>query len=159
MSAMDTQGQKPSRRGRNKPRGSNKQKKQQQKPQLKRTLSAKEMLLPHKTQIRHSNAPVPEVKVVQEPRPTCPLCSQVVENIAEAISMPDGRYAHFDCVVSQLKEQEHLSEGESISYVGSGNFAVVRKDETGKYQIVRKIPYENKDAFDAMKKYVEGTKA
>ncbi len=159
MSAMDIQGQKPSRHGRHKARGPNKQKKQQPKPQLKRTPSAKEMLLPHKAQIRHSNAPIPDVKVVQEPRPTCPLCSEVVENIAEAISMPGGQYAHFDCVVNQLKEQEHLSEGESISYVGSGSFAVVRKDETGKYQIVRKIPYENKEAFDAMKKFVEGTKA
>lgn len=159
MADMDTQGQKPSKHGRHKNRGPNKQKKLQSKPAQKRTPSAKELLLPRKTQVRHSNAPIPEVKQVQEPHPTCPLCGQVVENIAEAISTPEGRYAHFDCVVTQLKEQEHLLEGESISYVGSGNFAVVRKDEEGKYQIVRRIPYEQKDAFDAMKKYVEGTKA
>lgn len=159
MSAMDNQGQKGQRGGRRKGHGSGRQKRQQQGKQSKRTPSAKELLLPHKVQVRHSNAPIPEVKVVQEPHPACPLCGQVVENIAEAISTPDGQYAHFDCVLNQLKEQEHLAEGESISYVGSGNFAVVHKDAEGKYQIVRRIPYENKDAFDAMKKYVEELKA
>ncbi len=157
---MESQGQKSARHGRHKSHGPAKQKKgqQQAKGAQKKSPSAKELLLPRKVKVRHSSAPLPEVKTIQEPRPTCPICSLVVENIAEAISLGKEGYAHFDCVIARLKESEHLEDGQSLSYVGSGNFAVVAKNEEGKYQIVKKIPFEDKEAFDAMKKFVEGTK-
>ena len=70
----------------------------------------------------------------------------------------NGGYAHFDCVLSALKEKETLGEGDTISYVGSGSFAICHKDENGKYSIVKKIEVENKDEYSHFKDYVESLK-
>jgi hypothetical protein len=123
-----------------------------------RTPSARELLLPKKHPVRHSNLPIPEPRMIKEPLPVCPLCGKQVENIAEAITAPDGSYCHFDCVITQLTEQEKPKENQMISYVGSGNFAVVEKGTDGKFTIVKKFEYEKREAFDAMKKYVEASK-
>lgn len=123
-----------------------------------RMLSAKELLLPQKQTIRHSNLPIPETHDIKEPLPVCPLCGQVIQNIAESVTNPEGLYCHFDCVIQQLKEQEKPTEQQMISYVGSGNFAVVEKGPDGKFTIIKRIEYEKREAFDAMKKYVEETK-
>lgn len=133
--------------------------KQARKVQKGRTLSAMEMLLPKHGPVRHSKAPIPAVKLVQEPHPTCPICGQPIDLIEESLTNGAGQYCHFDCVLDQLKSQEQLSEGQSISYIGSGRFAVVAKNEQGSYTIVKEIPYESREQFDAMKKYVEGIKA
>lgn len=98
------------------------------------------------------------VPQVNEPRPQCRICGEPIEFIAEAIGESDGGFSHFDCVISKLKEQEHVQEGEYISYVGHGNFAVFTKDEEGHFVIKTRIPYESKENYDGAKKYVEGTK-
>jgi hypothetical protein len=123
-----------------------------------RMLSAREMLLPQRHPVHHSNLPIMEPHQIKEPLPVCPLCGQAIPNIAEAITGPDGSYCHFDCVVTQLKEQEKPKENQMISYIGSGSFALVEKGSDGKYTIVKRIEYEKREAFDAMKKYVEATK-
>ncbi|MBP5161488.1 MAG: hypothetical protein ILP16_00710 [Spirochaetales bacterium] len=98
------------------------------------------------------------VPQVNEPRPQCRICGEPIEFIAEAIGESDGGFSHFDCVISKLKEQENVREGEYISYIGHGNFAVFTKDEEGHFVIKTRIPYESKENYDGAKKYVEGTK-
>ena len=41
-----------------------------------------------------------------------------------------------------------------VSYIGSGNFALVGKDEEGKPIIIRKIPFESSENTKAMKEYI-----
>ncbi len=98
------------------------------------------------------------VPQVHEPNCLCSICSKPIEFISEAISEPDGSYSHFDCVMQKIREQEHVGEGEKLSYIGHGAFAVFVKDEEGKYVIKTRIQYESKESFDAAKKYVESTK-
>ena len=118
---------------------------------------------------QQQNAPVMQVKKhmvfddldvpqVNEPRPVCKICGQNIDFIAEAISEGDGSFSHFDCVLEKLKEEYHVKEGETLSYVGHGNFAVFAKDENGKLVITTRIPYESKDSYDSAKKFVEGSK-
>lgn len=106
----------------------------------------------------HSSIPVTPPKTVKEPLPVCPDCNERIQCIAESFRLSNGEFIHFDCMLSRLKCSENLSEGESISYVGRGNFAVVRKDEDGRYIIVRTIPVEEEKAFSSMKEYVENLK-
>ncbi|MCF0262160.1 MAG: hypothetical protein HUK23_04550 [Sphaerochaetaceae bacterium] len=100
-----------------------------------------------------------DVPKIVEPKPLCSICNQSIDNIVEAISESDGSYSHFDCVLAKLKEQYHVEEPDKISYIGHGNFAVVCKDETGHYIIKERIQYESKESYEAIKKFVEGTKA
>ena len=106
----------------------------------------------------HSSIPVTPPKTVKEPLPVCPDCNERIQCIAESFRLSNGEFIHFDCMLSRLKSSENLLEGESISYVGRGNFAVVRKDEDGRYIIVRMIPVEEEKAFSSMKEYVENLK-
>lgn len=99
-----------------------------------------------------------EVPTVVEPHPECAICGQVIESISEAISEGGGKYSHFDCVLKKISEEEHIGENEKVSYVGHGSFAVVSKDEEGRFFIKKRIPYEEKETYEAMKKFVEGAK-
>ncbi len=125
-------------------RGQKGQKQQQQQPTAKT-----------RQHIQFEDVDVPQV---HEPKPVCALCGQPIELIAEAICEPNGGYSHFDCVIAKLKEEEHVTEDEKLSYVGHGNFAVFTKDEEGHFVIKTRIPYESKESYDGMKKFVEGTK-
>ena len=107
---------------------------------------------------RHMSFDELDVPQVNEPNPICCICGKTIETIADAISEANGGYSHFDCVIAKIKEQERVSDDETVSYIGHGNFAVLTKDEEGKYTIKTRIPYESKDSYDAFKKYVEGTK-
>ncbi|MFA5467751.1 MAG: hypothetical protein WC224_01680 [Sphaerochaetaceae bacterium] len=99
------------------------------------------------------------VPTVNEPLPTCVLCGQVIDTIAQAICEgQEGRYSHFDCVLEKLTSQETLGENQKISYVGQGNFAIVEKGEDGYYTLVKKIPYESVSEFQAMQRFVEECK-
>lgn len=123
-----------------------------------KALSAKELLLPKHKAVKRSSAPIPPVKTIHEPLPVCPDCGETIEHIAEALTGPDGQYRHFDCVLRSLREEEGVSDGQILSYVGSGNFAIFEKREDGSQTIVKTIPYESRESFDAMKKYVEDAK-
>lgn len=142
------------RRGKRKQRGG----RQDKRPNPGRTLSAREVLLPRKREVHHLNAPVPEPQTVGEPHPVCPLCGKPVDLIAESITDPQGGHCHFDCVLEQIKQQEHPAENQKISYLGSGCFGVCEKDAEGKWTIVKRIPYESPETFNAAKKYVKGLK-
>ncbi len=109
-------------------------------------------------QRRHTAFDELAVPQVNEPKPVCSICSQVINTIADAISEPDGSYSHFDCVIKKIREQEKVTDDETVSYIGHGNFAVFYKDEEGKYVIKTRIPYESKEGYESMKKFVEGSK-
>ena len=108
--------------------------------------------------IRHVSFDEVSVPQVNEPMPVCSICGKNIETIADAISEGNGSYSHFDCVIAKIREQERVTENETVSYIGHGNFAVLYKDEEGKYVIKTRIPYESKENYDSMKKYVESTK-
>lgn len=105
----------------------------------------------------HSSIPVPPVTSVMEPLSSCVICGEKIDGIAECFSFNNG-YAHFDCVLNALKEKEHLEEGETISYLGSGTFGICRKDDEGKFTIVKKMEVENKEDYQNFKSYVESLK-
>lgn len=110
-------------------------------------------------QIRvHQVLPEVEVLKINEPRPVCSICGEPIEAIIEALSEKEGSYSHFDCVLKKIRKEYNVQEPDTVSYIGSGAFAVVTKDEEGKYIIKEKIQYESNDAFASMKKFVEGTK-
>lgn len=104
----------------------------------------------------HSSIPVPEPATIAEPLPTCAFCGERIENIASSFMSPDGGYIHFDCVLDSITQAEHLAEGQKVSYLGSGNFGIVGKDEEGKLAIIKRIPFESADSSKAMKAYIEG---
>ncbi len=110
---------------------------------------------PERRHVQFEELAVPQIR---EPKPVCAICGQPIELIAEAISEPDGGYSHFDCVIEKLKVQEHVTDDEKLSYIGHGNFAVFAKDKDGQLVIRTRIPYESKESYDGMKKFVEGTK-
>ncbi len=111
-----------------------------------------------KSHVFHSSIPITPVKNVKEPLPVCPDCGERIQSIAEAFSTQDGAYVHFDCMLKRIRMSETLSEKQSISYVGKGNFAIVEKDADGKYFIVKSIPVEDEKALRGMKEYVESLK-
>ena len=105
----------------------------------------------------HSSIPLMPQKTVIEPLDNCCICGEKIQTIADCFSLATG-YAHFDCVLERIKSEEHLSDDETISYIGSGSFAVCRKGEDGKFTIVKKIEVENKEDYQNFKNYVESLK-
>lgn len=79
----------------------------------------------------------------------CALCGQPVTDFASALAHNEsGEPVHFDCVLSYLTEREHLTEGQSISYIGQGRFAVIRmqnSSNTSRFSIERIIEWESRD--------------
>ena len=106
----------------------------------------------------HSSIPVEEPRRVGEPHVICQYCGTEIDGIASSLSTPEGGFAHFDCVLERLRESEHLQEGESLSYIGSGSFGVIGHDEENKPIILRRIAFESPERFRGMKDYVEGLK-
>ncbi len=106
----------------------------------------------------HSSIPVQPAKTVKEPLLVCPDCNERIQCIAEAISIANGEFVHFDCMIERIRKAENLKEGQSISYIGKGNFAIVEKDDEGKFHIVKTIPVEEEKAFNSVKEYVESLK-
>lgn len=106
----------------------------------------------------HSSIPVASPKSVREPKVVCEICNETIAQISTALTTPNGGYAHFDCVLAQIKAAETLLENQVVSYIGSGNFGVCEKDENGSYHIVKTINYENPEKTRALKDYVESLK-
>lgn len=123
------------------------------------TKKPKNTLLPvqEKVPYRSSLPPLP-VKRVEEPLLDCPLCGQVIETIASALTNPEGGFCHFDCVLEKITKDEQLTEKQKVSYIGRGTFAVVEENEENSFTFVKKIIWETPETFDTMKKYVEANK-
>ncbi len=106
----------------------------------------------------HSSLPVEEPCRIVEPHPICQYCGTPIDTIASSLSTPEGGYAHFDCVLSHIRESGIVKEGESLSYIGAGSFGIIGRNEDGKPYIVQKIQYESPERYKGMKEYVEGLK-
>ncbi len=102
----------------------------------------------------HSSLPVTVPGPIAEPHPKCVYCGEEIESIASAFTAPDGGYAHFDCVLGRIRESEKPKEGETVSYIGCGRFALIARKEDGGFTIIREIPYESAESVRAMKEYV-----
>ena len=85
----------------------------------------------------------------------CTLCGQVIKDAASSLSLPEsGEPAHFDCVMKKLEESETLEEGDTIAYLGGGNFGIIRKNSQNPagFEIKKKIDFENKDKIGDWRK-------
>ncbi|MBI9096631.1 MAG: hypothetical protein JEY71_17350 [Sphaerochaeta sp.] len=138
-----------------------KRKKRGVKPKSTPELSKKpkNTLLPSQKKVPyHSSLPPLPIKRIEEPLLVCPLCDKVIENIASALTHPDGGFCHFDCVLEKLTKDEHLTEKQKISYIGKGTFAVVEETDGTGFSFTKRIIWETPESFDTMKKYVEANK-
>jgi len=149
---MDNQGKKPKRDRRRGNRRNRKAKGNQ------KNVEQELQVQPNKKKFTSSLPPLPVKKVV-EPKEVCVMCEKPIPLIANALTHPEGGYCHFDCVLASLNEKEQPKEGQKISYVGRGTFAVVEKDSEGALTFLKKIEWESAESFAAMKKYVEEMKA
>lgn len=81
--------------------------------------------------------------------PLCKRCGKPIKDITSALAdKADGEPVHFDCVLEFLKKSEPLQEGESISYIGQGWFAVIKYVSMvtmKEFSIVRIIEWEDKN--------------
>lgn len=92
-----------------------------------------------------NNRPYKEKPVVNGP--DCAVCGKAIRDVSAAMNDPAGeKPAHFDCVLKMLTEKEELGNQEKVIYLGSGNFGVVKVYNNKKFEILRKITYENPEA-------------
>lgn len=78
--------------------------------------------------------------------PDCSICNNPIRDISAAITdLETEKPAHFDCVLKKLSETENLESQEKVIYLGSGEFGVVKIINSKKFEIVRKIKYENSE--------------
>ncbi len=116
-------------------------------------------LLPSQTKVPyHSSLPPLPIKRIEEPLLECPLCGKVIENIASALTYPEGGFCHFDCVLEKIAKDERITENQKVSYIGRGTFAVVEENEENGFSFTKKIIWETLESLDIMKKYVETNK-
>lgn len=106
----------------------------------------------------HSRIPLLQVQNIRETGDICPICGKRIDSIASAMLSPEGKPVHFDCVLEQLKEQNPLRDNQTISYVGKGSFAICEKNDEGKWSIVTRIQYENPEANQRFREYIEENK-
>ena len=76
--------------------------------------------------------------------PECSICNKPIRDVSSAINDQESENpAHFDCILKKLSESESLEKQEKIVYLGSGNFGIVKITNNKKFEIVKKIQYEN----------------
>ena len=86
---------------------------------------------------------------------TCALCGEVVKETSSCLALPDsGDPAHFECVMKKISETETLAEGETIAYLGGGNFGIILKNPKSPagFEIKKKIDFENKEKIGQWRK-------
>ncbi len=106
----------------------------------------------------HSSIPVARPKEIREPRPVCPVCGKIVENVAFSFLNANEEFVHFDCALDLARRELSPGENQVVSYVGCGNFALCEKDGDGKFRIIRSISFEDQKRFSKIKEYVESVK-
>ena len=114
--------------------------------------------LPKKSQY-HSEIPVAEPRVINEPVPLCALCGQPIQNISQALMTSDGDNVHFDCVLEKFKDEYKPKENQKVSYIGSGKFGLCELNEEGKWTIIEQIQFESPEVHKKMIEYVESLKS
>lgn len=83
------------------------------------------------------------------PRPECPYCGKPVQDVSAAIhDKVSGKPAHFDCIREKIAESEHLSDGDTVTYIGGGRFGIVHfpvQGNTKQFEIKKVLQWEEKD--------------
>ena len=96
------------------------------------------------------------------PLPVCAMCEKPIESITQAMGGPGKEeVSHFDCVIRTLSEHERLEQGQKVSYIGNGNFAVIQyanKNYSGGFTVVRRIAYETQEMTSFVKRMVADRK-
>lgn len=77
-------------------------------------------------------------------QPECVICHKKILEPSSIMEVPDSHDpAHFECVLSKLKEKEELSQHQRLVYLGSSNFAVIEPVEPEKknspFRVVRYV--------------------
>lgn len=96
---------------------------------------------------RHVNRDI-TIIYPEKPELVCAICGEAIKETASSLALPEsGEPAHFDCVMKKLEERETLEEGDSIAYLGGGNFGIIRKNSQNPagFEIKKKIDFENKE--------------
>lgn len=96
---------------------------------------------------RHVNRDI-TIIYPEKPELVCAICGEAIIETASSLALPEsGEPAHFDCVMKKLEERETLEEGDSIAYLGGGNFGIIRKNSQNPagFEIKKKIDFENKE--------------
>jgi len=80
----------------------------------------------------------------------CIRCGLPITDPFDALSdRKSGAPVHFDCVFSELAEQEILEAGDTLSYIGGGRFGIVHlngeKGDTKKFTIKKIFEWEDKE--------------
>ena len=89
------------------------------------------------------------IKEIKSREVICPKCGQPITDISSAITDKEsGKPAHFDCILNQVKQPEHVGENEKIAYIGQGRFAVIYYEnprDQRHFTIKKIIEWEERD--------------
>ncbi|MDR2510456.1 MAG: hypothetical protein LBC77_07425 [Spirochaetaceae bacterium] len=87
------------------------------------------------------------------PQPLCRICSKPIKDLVSAFAdTASGGAVHFDCARSSVIKRETLSEGDVVSYIGGGRFAVIyfESRRAGSFKIKKIIEWENHEEERAL---------
>ncbi len=100
------------------------------------------------------------IRLHKENAKACEYCARPIHELSSAlIDKKTGGAIHFDCVLSKLNETETLEEGQKITYIGQGKFAVIffeNPHDLRKFTIVRTIEWEDHDATSEWRDEIAG---
>ncbi len=61
----------------------------------------------------------------------CDICGKDIKEISSAIGSGESNMpVHFDCMVEKLKKENTLQPDERITYLGAGNFGIVKQEKS-----------------------------
>lgn len=90
----------------------------------------------------------------------CRLCSEPITELSSALAdKMSGEPVHFDCVLKRLQAQETLADGQKITYIGQGRFAVTffeNPHDLRKFTIIRIIEWEERDSVHEWRTEIKG---
>lgn len=80
---------------------------------------------------------------------TCEICGEPINELASAMNnRGTGNPVHFDCILSQLTEQEKPGPNDKVTYIGNGKFAVLHFEnvhDMRHFTILKEIEWEGRD--------------
>ena len=89
------------------------------------------------------------IRELKQRHPNCAHCGKPIAELSTALAdRSSGEPVHFDCVLNILNQSEKLQDGEKITYIGQGRFAIVKfpvPHDFRNFNIVRVIEWEPKD--------------
>jgi hypothetical protein len=89
----------------------------------------------------------PEMPSEPIPTPDCPYCGKPIMDLSAAVTdRKSDAPVHFDCIVERITEEEALEEGDTVTYIGGGRFAVVNfAGENRNFRIKKILEWETRE--------------